>query len=75
MHAHWEPVHKRHLVSYKGFKVLVRDRSLFGHWKIRDLAHASYRDAAEGSQHVGLDTRRRLEHKDATSTKQIHWHL
>lgn len=41
----------------------------------RYLAHTSHRDAAEGSEHVGLDTRRRLEHKDATSTEQIHWHL
>ena len=40
-----------------------------------NLAHASHRDAAEGSEHVGLDTRRRLEHKDTTSTKQIHWNL
>lgn len=39
------------------------------------LAHASHRDAAEGPEHVGLDTRRRLEHKDTTGTKQIHWHL
>lgn len=39
------------------------------------LAHASHRDAAEGPEHVGLDTRRRLKHKDTTSTKQIHWDL
>ena len=39
------------------------------------LAHASHRDAAEGPEHVGLDTRRRLEHKDPTCTEQIHRHL
>lgn len=39
------------------------------------LAHASHRNAAKGPEHVGLDTRRRLKHKDPTGTKQIHWHL
>lgn len=43
--------------------------------RISHLAHASHRNAAEGSEHVGLDTRRRLKHKDATGTKQINWHL
>lgn len=39
------------------------------------LAHASDRNAAEGSEHVGLDAGRRFKHKDATGTKQIHWNL
>lgn len=42
---------------------------------LSDLAHASHRDAAEGSEHVGLDTGRRLEHKDTTGTEQIHRNL
>lgn len=46
-----------------------------GKSKLSHLAHASHRDAAESSEHVGLDTRRRLEHKDTTGTKQIHWNL
>lgn len=43
--------------------------------RLSHLAHASHRDAAEGSEHVGLDTRRRFKHKNATGTKQIHGHL
>lgn len=46
-----------------------------GKCRLSHLAHASHRDAAEGSEHVGLDTRRRLKHKDTTGTKQIHWNL
>ena len=39
------------------------------------LAHAGHRDAAEGAQHVGLHTGRRLEHEDAAGTQQVHRHL
>lgn len=46
-----------------------------GKSRLSYLAHASHRDAAEGSEHVGLDTRGGLKHKDTTGTKQIHWNL
>lgn len=40
-----------------------------------NLAHAGHRNATEGPEHVGLDTRRRLKHEDATSAEQIHRNL
>lgn len=39
------------------------------------LAHASNRNAAEGSEHVCFDTGRRFKHENATGTKQIHRNL
>lgn len=36
------------------------------------LAHASHRDAAEGPEHVGFDSRRRFEHKDTAGPQQVH---
>lgn len=52
-----------------------RERNQYSYSCVGHLAHASHRDAAEGPQHVGLDTRRRFKHKDTSSTQQVHWHL
>lgn len=36
------------------------------------LTHARHRNTAERAQHISLHPRRRLEHKDASGTQQVH---